>query len=269
MLLAIDVGNTSTEFGIFNKEKLIATLRLGTKKEITSDEIWLYLSQFFNHHHIPRDYIDNVAISSVVPQTNHSLVNAIRKYYKIEPYVIGENLPCYMTTKYEKESALGTDRLVDAYAAYHKFKSAVIVVDFGTATTVDAVSSDGEFLGGMIFPGVKTSTDALFEKAAKLTKVEIIKPEFNLGTSSSKSLQLGFYYGYIGAVERMVYKAKQTVGNDAKVIATGGFSKLFSKENIFDYTVPFLQLEGIRLILDDYIMNNTKHDIASKMFAKW
>lgn len=189
----------------------------------------------------------------------------VRKYCKIEPFVIGENLPCYMPAKYENQKELGADRIVDAYAAYQRFKSAVIVVDFGTATTVDAVSADGEFLGGMIFPGIKSSTDALFEKTAKLTKVEITKPYFSLGRSSSESLQLGTYYGYLGSIERMVFKAKETVGNDAKVIATGGFSRLFSEERIFDYTVPTLQLEGIRMIFDDFVPNN----LVNRMFANW
>ncbi len=251
MLLAIDVGNTSTEFGIFNSEKLIATLRIGTKIESTSDELWLYLSQFFNHHHIPKDYVQNVVISSVVPQINYSLISMVRKYCEADPFIIGENLPCPMPTGYENPKELGTDRLVDAYAAYRRCQTPTVVVDFGTATTVDAVSAKGEFLGGMIYPGIKSSTDALFEKAAKLTKVEITKPAFSLGRSTSESLQLGIYCGYLGAIEKMVQKAKDAVGNDAKVIATGGFSRLFREEPIFDEIVPFLQLEGIRMIFDD------------------
>lgn len=250
MILAVDIGNTTIEMGIYNGKDLTGPFRIGTNLDITSDEIWLYTAQFFERKHIPVDYITDVIISSVVPQINYTVASAFKKHYKINPHIIGEDIPVNMKSNYDDEKSLGIDRLVDAYAAFGKMKTAVIVVDFGTATTVDAVSAKGEFVGGMIFPGIKTSIDALYEKAAKIPKVEIIKPSSEYGTNTVECMQMGAYYGYLGAVEKMIYKMKSVVGMEARVIATGGFSKLFEKEKIFDYIVPTLQLEGVRMLFE-------------------
>lgn len=250
MILVVDIGNTSIKMGVYNGRSLTGPFRIGTKLDITSDEFWLYTSQFFERKHIPVDYITDVIISSVVPQINYTVASAFKKYYRITPHIVGENIPVDMIMNYDDEKALGIDRLVDAYAAFNKIKNAVVVVDFGTATTVDAVTQKGEFIGGMIFPGIKTSMDSLYEKTAKIPKIEIIKPIENSGRNTTECMQLGIYYGYLGAVEKMIYKMKSVVGFDAKVIATGGFAKLFEKETIFDYTVPTLQLEGIRMLFE-------------------
>ena len=250
MILVVDIGNTTIEMGVYNGKDLTGPFRIGTKLDITSDEIWLYTAQFFERKHIQVDYITDVIISSVVPQINYTVASAFKKHYRIIPHIIGENIPVDMKVNYDDEKMLGIDRLVDAYAAFNKIKNAVVVADFGTATTVDAVNANGEFIGGMIFPGIKTSLDALYEKAAKIPKIEIIKPVANSGRNTTECMQMGAYYGYLGAVEKMIYKMRSVVGLDAKVIATGGFAKLFEKETIFDYTVPTLQLEGVRMLFE-------------------
>ena len=174
MILVIDIGNTTIEFGIYNESELIGVFRLGSKRDISSDEVGLFASQFFDYRHIAMSAISDVVISSVVPQLNYSVTNAIKKYFGLDPYVIGENLFCEIPNLYENPKEVGIDRLVDAYAAVRKYGAPIIVVDFGTATTCDAVSSKGEYLGGIIYPGIKISMDALYEKASKLPKIEIL-----------------------------------------------------------------------------------------------
>lgn len=251
MILVIDIGNTTMEFGIYEGEKLSGVFRLGSKRDITSDEVGLFVTQYFEYKKIPVDNIEDVIISSVVPQVNYSVCSAVKKYFDREPLVIGENIFCDMPNLYENPKEVGADRLVDSYAAYKKYGGPLIIVDFGTATTCEAVSQQGEYLGGIIYPGIKTSMDALYEKAAKLPKVEILKPEFALGKNTVSSMQSGAYYGYLGAIEKMVQNLKASVGENAKVVATGGFARLFAEENLFDHVDQRLPLEGIKMVYED------------------
>lgn len=251
MILVIDIGNTTIEFGIYDKKELIGVFRLGSKRDISSDEIGLFTSQFFDHRHIPMSTVTSVVISSVVPQVNYSITSAIRKYFGLDPYIIGENLPCCIPNLYENPKDVGTDRLVDAYAAVQKYGAPLVIVDFGTATTCDAVSSKGEYLGGIIYPGIKISMDALYEKASKLPKIEILKPDSVIGTNTVASMQSGAYLGYLGAIEKMVGCLKKELGPETKVIATGGFSRLFeNEEGLFDYIDRRLPLEGIKMVFE-------------------
>ena len=251
MILVIDIGNTTMEFGIYEGEKLEGVFRLGSKRDITSDEVGLFVTQYFEYKKIPVEKVEDVVISSVVPQVNYSVCSAVKKYFDREPLVIGENIFCNMPNLYENPKEVGADRLVDSYAAYKKYGGPLIIVDFGTATTCEAVSVNGEYLGGIIYPGIKTSMDALYEKAAKLPKVEILKPDFALGKNTVSSMQSGAYYGYLGAIEKMVQNLKACVGANAKVVATGGFARLFAEENLFDQVDQRLPLEGIKMVYDD------------------
>ena len=156
-----------------------------------------------------------------------------------------------MPNLYENPKEVGADRLVDSYAAFKKYGGPLIIVDFGTATTCEAVSENGEYLGGIIYPGIKTSMDALYEKAAKLPKIEILKPEFALGKNTVSSMQSGAYYGYLGAIDMMVKNLKATIGENAKVVATGGFARLFAEESLFDHIDQRLPLEGIKMVYED------------------
>ena len=252
MILVIDIGNTTIEFGIYNESELIGVFRLGSKRDISSDEVGLFASQFFDYRHIAMSAISDVVISSVVPQLNYSVTNAIKKYFGLDPYVIGENLFCEIPNLYENPKEVGIDRLVDAYAAVRKYGAPIIVVDFGTATTCDAVSSKGEYLGGIIYPGIKISMDALYEKASKLPKIEILKPSAVIGKNTVASMQSGAYLGYLGAIEKMVHCIKKELGPETKVVATGGFSRLFENERgLFNYIDQRLPLEGIRMVYEN------------------
>lgn len=250
MILVIDIGNTTMEFGLYEGDELIGVFRLGSKRDITSDEVGLFVTQFFEYRKLSVSDVTDVVISSVVPQVNYSVSSAVRKYFDLEPLVIGENLFCSMPNLYENPKEVGADRIVDSYAAFRKYGGPLIIVDFGTATTCEAVSEAGEYLGGIIYPGIKTSMDALYEKAAKLPKIEILKPEFALGKNTVSSMQSGAYYGYLGAIEKMVENLRAIIG-DAKVVATGGFARLFSEEALFDYIDQRLPLEGIRMVYED------------------
>ncbi len=252
MILVIDIGNTTMEFGIYERDELIGVFRLGSKRDITSDEVGLFATQFFEHRHIPVEKVEDVIISSVVPQLNYSVCSAVLKYFGREPLVIGESIFCNMPNLYENPKEVGADRLVDSYAAYRKYGAPIIIVDFGTATTCEAVSAKGEYLGGIIYPGIKTSMDALYEKAAKLPKIEIVKPKIALGKNTVESMQSGAYFGYLGAIEKMVKSLKADLGEEAKVIATGGFARLFKDETgLFDYIDQRLPLEGIKMVYED------------------
>lgn len=250
MILVADIGNTTMEFGLYDGKDLKDVVRLGSKRDITSDEIGLFLSQFFSHRKISANDVTDVIISSVVPQINYSVTSAIRKYFSMEPLVIGESIKCPILNLYESPNEVGSDRLVDAYAAAIKYGAPCIVVDFGTATTCDAISKSGEYLGGTIYPGIKVAMDALYEKASKLPKVELLKPDFAIGTSTVSSMQSGAYYGYLGAIEKLISKLKETLGTGTKVIATGGFARLFESEPVFNIIDQRLPLEGIRMIFE-------------------
>ncbi|MBQ6877179.1 MAG: type III pantothenate kinase [Oscillospiraceae bacterium] len=251
MILVIDIGNTTMEFGLYEEEKLSGVFRLGSKRDITSDEVGLFVTQFFEYKGFSVENVSDVIISSVVPQVNYSVCSAVRKYFGKEPLVIGENIFCNMPNLYENPKEVGADRIVDSYAAFKKYGGPLIIVDFGTATTCEAVSAKGEYLGGIIYPGIKTSMDALYEKAAKLPKIEILKPEFALGKNTVSSMQSGAYYGYLGAIDMMVKNLKASVGGEAKVVATGGFARLFAEEDFFDYIDQRLPLEGIKMVYED------------------
>lgn len=251
MILVVDIGNTTMEFGIYIDDELKHVFRLGTKRDITSDEVGLFVTQFIEHMKLDVSDFSDVIISSVVPQVNYSVINSIRKYFNKEPYIIGDNLHVNISNLYDNPSEVGTDRLVDSYAAIHKYGAPCIVVDLGTATTCEAISKDGEYLGGMIYPGIKVGMDALYEKASKLPKVEIVYPNINFGKNTVSSMQTGAYYGYLGALKNMISHLKKELGDDTPVIATGGFARLFENEDVFSIIDQKLPLEGIKLIFDN------------------
>lgn len=246
MLLAVDVGNTNMEFGVFDRGDLICSFRLGTNRDVTSDEIGLATWQFFSIHGIHPTQIEDVVVASVVPQVMYSLSNAMRKYLDKQPLIIGEDLQVPIENRYDNPREVGADRLVNAQIAYKKYGGPLIIVDFGTATTFDAVSRDGAYLGGAIYPGVKISMDALFQKAAKLPRVELANPGVEIGTNTAASLQVGAVYGYLGVVTNICAHMKRVLGQDARVVATGGLSNLFLDfEGTFDVVDKTITLDGI------------------------
>ena len=254
MLLAIDIGNTNMEFGIFDGERLAGSFRLGTNRDITSDEVGLFTSQFFRENGFDRREIEDVVITSVVPQVMYSISNAVKKYfYGKVPLVAGDNLPFQIENRYEQPKEVGADRLVAAVGGFHKYGGPLIVVDFGTATTFDAVDARGAYLGGAIFPGIRISREALFTKTAKLPRVELVAPGRVIGRNTVASLQAGAVYGYVGAVSSIVSRMKAELDGDVKVVATGGLARLIGDETgVFHAIDRTLTLDGLRLIYENF-----------------
>jgi type III pantothenate kinase len=209
MILAIDVGNTSTILGVYEGEKLIAYWRIGTDKEKTSDEIGMLFINLFNHEKLSPARIKDVIIASVVPPIMYSLEHAIRKYFRVEPMIIGPGTKTGINIKYETPREVGADKIVNAVAAYEIYGGPLIIVDFGTATTFCAVSSRGEYLGGAICPGIRISAEALFQKAAKLPRIDLVKPARIIGRNVVESMQAGIVLGYVGQVDYIVNRMKK------------------------------------------------------------
>ncbi len=254
MLLVIDVGNTNMEFGVFNSKELVNSFRMGTNREVTSDEIGLMLTQFLSINGLSADNITDVVVASVVPQVMYSLSNAIKKYVKKTPLNVGENLQVGVPNLYENPAQVGADRLVNAKAAFRKYGGPLIIVDFGTATTFDAVDKTGAYLGGAIFPGIKISMEALFQKASKLPRVELVNPGVNIGRNTEKSMQVGAVYGYLGVVRGISSQMLKDLGPDTKIIATGGLSALFANfPGVFDTIDRTLTLDGLKMIYDEML----------------
>lgn len=252
MILVIDIGNTNMEFGVFEGNILKTNFRLSVNKDITSDEVGILTSQFFNIHKIEISSIKDIVIASVVPQINYSITNAIKKYFKKDPLYIQENLKIDIVNMYDNAKEVGTDRLVNSYAAYSKYKRSLIVVDFGTATTFDIVGTQGEYVGGVIYPGIKISIEALFQKAAKLPRVEISTPSSVIGKNTVDSIRSGIIYGYVGAVKNIVENIKVEQKTEMLVVATGGLSAIINKHYKFDYLDKSLTLKGLNMIYNDF-----------------
>lgn len=256
MLFTVDIGNTNMEFGVFEQAKLISSFRLVTNRNTTSDEVGLMVRQFFMIHNIELSMIEDVIITSVVPQVVYSVKNAMRKYLNLEPLIIQENIQVNIQNKYSNQAEVGSDRLVNAYSAYKKYGGNLIVVDFGTATTFDVIDQEGAYLGGSIYPGLKISLDALVEKTAKLPKVEIMKTDKVIGTNTVMSMQSGIVYGYTGAVINIVHQIENELGKKMKVIATGGLAKIVSSQSdVFSVLDRTLTLEGLNYIYYDYMIS--------------
>ncbi len=251
MLLAIDVGNTNTVIGIYRADNLVHNWRLDTKKERTADEWGLFLKELLSFSNITFDQITGVIISNVVPPLQRALTEMSTKYLKQNPVTVGPDIKIDMPIELDNPTEIGADRIVNAVAAYHRYKTDLIIVDFGTATTFDYVNKNGEYMGGLILPGLVISLEALFQKASKLPRVEIVKPKRVIGKNTVESMQAGIYYGYVGMIDSIVEKMEKEIGVKAKVIATGGLSALIAEgSKKISETDEFLTLEGLKLIYD-------------------
>jgi type III pantothenate kinase len=249
MLLVVDIGNTNTAFGIFLEKKLIENWKIRTERERTSDEYALTLLSLLNSVGIETQEIKSVIISSVVPPLTPVFQNLCQKLFRLKPLVVGPGLKTGMSILYENPSEVGADRVVVAVAAFEKYGGPCVVVDFGTATTFDAISSQGEYLGGAIAPGIQISAEALFLKTAKLPQIEIKKPKKAIGRSTVASMQSGLFFGYVGLISNIIAKIKRELGGKVKVISTGGFAAQISSEiKSIDANEPHLTLEGLRII---------------------
>jgi type III pantothenate kinase len=252
MLLVVDVGNTNIVLGLFNNDEPVNFWRLSTDKDKTSDEYSILIHQLFQYNNLNIKDVKDVIISTVVPNIMYSFEHAIRKLFSIEPLIVGPGVKTGMNIKYDNPKQVGSDRIVNAVAAYEKYGGPLIIVDFGTATTFCAVSKEGDYLGGSISPGMKISSDALFQRAAKLPRVELVKPYKVICKNTVSSMQAGIIYGYVGLVEYIVKKMKVELKSmDIKVIATGGLSTLIAEETDCIQVVDrFITLEGLKIIYD-------------------
>jgi type III pantothenate kinase len=252
VLLAVNVGNTNIRLGVYDGKKLIAHWKLATNGEWTSDEFGMYFTSFFSHEKLEIDAIEAVIIASVVPPIMYSFEHAIRKYIQKEPILIGPGIKTGINIKYENPRELGADRIVNAVAAYEIYGGPVIVVDFGTATTFNAISSKGEFLGGVIIPGIKIGAEALYQRTAKLPRIDLTKHDVVIGRNTSVSMQSGIFHGYVGQVNHLIARIKKEMKEEnIKVIATGGLARFVATEaESIDEINGHLTLEGLRIIYE-------------------
>jgi type III pantothenate kinase len=251
MLLALDVGNTNTVLGVFDGKALRHHWRLSTRREGTSDEYAMLVKGLFDFAGLAMGEIGAVILSSVVPPLQWPLEDMARRYLGVDAMVVGPGIKTGMPILYESPREVGADRIVNAVAAFEAHGGPCIVVDFGTATTFDAVSAKGEYLGGVICPGIGISAEALFQHAAKLPRVDIVKPKAVIGRNTVGSMQSGLFYGYLGLVEGLVARMRLELGTETKAIATGGLAQLLLADStIVDHVDPLLTLTGLRILFE-------------------
>lgn len=249
MLLVIDVGNSNTVLGIYQGNELKKDWRVGTDKNRTVDEYAMLINNLFNLSGLSFSDLDDVIVSCVVPPMLNTLERLSRQYFQLEAYVVGPGIKTGMPIQYDNPKEVGADRIVNAVAAYEKYKGGLIVVDFGTATTFDVISAGGAYQGGAIAPGVGISADALFARASKLPRVEFAKPPQIVAKNTVNSMQAGIFFGYVGLVEGIVGRMQKELDGRAKVIATGGLAApIAAATSSIDQVEPFLTLEGLRIL---------------------
>lgn len=250
MLLVMDVGNTNTVLGVYDRKKLVAHWRLTTVRDRTVDEYGILARNLLSLADIDVASIENIIISCVVPPLNGVLERMAQDYFHLRPLFVEPGMKTGMPILYENPQEVGADRIVNGVAAYERFKSAVIVVDFGTATTFDAISARGEYLGGSIAPGLNISAEALFQKAARLPRVDIRRPANVIGRNTTQSLQSGLLYGYLGMVQGILGRMRSEMEEPVRTIGTGGLVEPLDHEisEYLDVLDPDLTLEGLRIL---------------------
>jgi type III pantothenate kinase len=249
LLLAIDVGNTHIMLGVYREDEILVYWRIATHRDSTEDELGMVVKNLLQNSGLSLSDISAIAISSVVPPLMYSLERMSQKYFNLEPLVIGPGIKTGLNIVTDNPREVGADRIVNAVAALNLYGGPLIIVDFGTATTFCAVSEAGDYLGGVIAPGIGISLEALFDRAAKLPRVEIIRPPKVIGKDTITSMQSGIVYGYVGQVDGIVRRMIAELMSEPKIIATGGFAPLIARESETICTVnPLLTLEGLRII---------------------
>lgn len=249
MLLVMDVGNTNTVLGVYDGARLLVSWRLTSRREQTPDEYGVFIQALLRNRGIEPDGISGVVISTVVPPVHQTLEEMCLKYFRIHPFVVEPGVNVSMPIRLENPRELGPDRIVNAVAAVALYGAPLIIVDFGTATTFDCISPQGEFLGGAIAPGITTAAEALFAKAARLVRVEMVRPKEVIGRSTVTAIQSGLLYGYASLVDGMVERIRAEMAGDPAVVATGGLAGLIHEvARTIQHVNPDLTLEGLRLI---------------------
>ena len=244
MLLAIDVGNTQTAIGLYDGDRLVEHWRIATERHRTGDELGALMARF-----VELEELDGVVVSTTVPQLVREYTHFVERYVQAPLLVVGPGTRTGIAIRYDDPREVGPDRVVNALAAREKYGAPCIVVDFGTSTNFDVVSAAGEYVGGVLAPGIEISMDALFARAARLFKVDFVAPPTVIGKTTATGLQSGFVYGFAGQVDGIVGRIREELGTDARVIATGGLAHLVAPHSRTIQEVdPFLTLDGLRLV---------------------
>jgi type III pantothenate kinase len=253
MLLVIDIGNTDTILGVFEGEELRATWHMATDIHRRADEYAALLFNLLHSQRLDTSDIKAVAMCSVVPPLVATFEELFKRYFHTSPLVVGVGVKTGVRIRMDNPREVGTDRIVNAAAGHHLYGGPLIITDLGTATTFDIVSREGDYLGGVIAPGIVTAAEALFMQAAVLPRVELTRPKRTIGTNTVTAMQSGIIFGYVALIEGMVSRIQQELGEKTKVVATGGYAELIAKETpVIDEVNPDLTLVGLRLI---YLMN--------------
>ena len=253
MLLAIDIGNTSIGMGVFEGEELRATWDIATGIHRMADEYAALLLNLMGHQGLKIVDIKEIALCSVVPPLVATFEELFQRYFHLSPLVVGAGVKTGVRIRMDNPREVGTDRIVNAAAAHHLYSGPVIIVDLGTATTFDTVSKEGDYIGGVIAPGIVTAAEALFTKAAALPRVELVRPKQAIGSNTVTAMQSGIVFGYVGLIEGIVTRIQKELGEEATVVATGGYAELIAQETtVIDRVDPNVTLIGLRLI---YLLN--------------
>lgn len=258
MIFVLDVGNTNTVLGVYKGEELKYHWRIETSRNKTEDEYGMIVKSLLEHVGLSFEDINGIIISSVVPPIMSSLERMCHKYFNINPLIVGPGIKTGLNIKYDNPKEVGADRIVNAIAGIHLYGSPLIIVDFGTATTYCYINENKQYMGGAIAPGITISTEALYSRAAKLPRIEIVRPEGIIGKNTVSAMQAGILYGYVGQVEGIVARIKAQSKVKPMVIATGGLAPLIAKESsTIDVVDPFLTLKGLQLIYQRNIESHT------------
>lgn len=250
-LLAIDIGNTSVAIGVFDAEELIATFRIATDQENLPDEYGILLTGLVQSRSIDPDTVDAAILSCTVPPLIGTFQQVCRDYFNCEALVVGPGVKTGVRVLYDNPREVGPDRILHAVAALDRYDPPLIIVDLGTALVFDALSRDGDYLGGAIAPGIGIASQALFDRGAMLQRVRLEQPEAAIGRNTVHSLQAGIFFGYVEMVRGMVRRFRDEVGDDATVVATGGYAGIIAHEaGCFDAIENDLNLDGLRLVYE-------------------
>lgn len=251
MILVVDVGNTNIVLGLFEGKTLVQNWRISTNRQATADEYGLTLFSLFAHKGMVLESVEGVIISSVVPPLMFALESMCRKYIGREPVIVGPGIKTGLSVRYENPREVGADRIVNAVAALELYGPPLIIVDFGTAITFCYIDEKAQYIGGAIAPGIGISTEALYQRAAKLPRIELVKPKSTVGRNTVTSMQAGIIFGYAGQVDGIVQRIKEEFGTKPTVVATGGMAELIAKESrSIEVINPILTLQGLQLIYE-------------------